>query len=87
MNPGENRGRVIWPGDDGYERARLDAVWHQRKPDRFPAVIVEAQDETDVVDAVRLARQRGLRVKARSGGHSCTASSVRNGAIWSTFQS
>jgi FAD/FMN-containing dehydrogenase len=74
-------GEIYWPGDDGYEAARLEAVWNELKPQRRPAAIVLAQSEADVVAAVRLARERGLRVKARSGGHSWTGSSVRDGAI------
>ncbi|HEY2601590.1 MAG TPA: FAD-binding oxidoreductase [Thermoleophilaceae bacterium] len=77
----EIQGNVFWQGDDGYEQARQDAVWNARKPQRFPEVIVQAVSEDDVVAAVRLARERGLRVKARSGGHSWSASSVREGAL------
>ncbi|MER7875940.1 FAD-binding oxidoreductase [Streptomyces solisilvae] len=68
-------------GDDGYEAARQSAVWNDRKPDRFPDVIVVAETEQDVVDAVVSARERGLRVKVRSGGHSWTASGVRDGGM------
>jgi FAD/FMN-containing dehydrogenase len=74
-------GEIYWPGDDGYEAARLEAVWNELKPPRRPAAIVLAQSEADVVAAVRLASERGLRVKARSGGHSWTGSSVRDGTI------
>lgn len=72
---------VLWKGQDGYEEARQGAVWHRRKPRRFPEGIVRVRSEQDVLDAVRLARSRGLRVKARSGGHSWTASSVRDGTL------
>jgi len=72
---------VLWRGDDGYEEARLAAVWNELKPDRHPAGIVLAETEQDVVDAVTLARERGLKVKARSGGHSWTGSSVRDDAL------
>src|SRR5215831_11439406 len=74
-------GNVFWRDDPGYEQARLDAVWNFRKPDRHPEVIVQAVSESDVVAAVKLAIERGLRVKARSGGHSWSASSVRDGAM------
>ncbi len=67
--------------DEGYETARRDAVWNEFKPDRYPEAIVLATSEQDVVDAVRYAADRGLKVKARSGGHSWTASSVRDGAL------
>jgi FAD/FMN-containing dehydrogenase len=67
--------------DDAYERARRDAVWNEFKPDRYPEAIVLAASQDDVVDAVAYAREHGLKVKARSGGHSWTASSVREGAL------
>jgi FAD/FMN-containing dehydrogenase len=67
--------------DAAYEGARRDAVWNEFKPDRYPEAIVLATCEQDVVDAVHYARERELKVKARSGGHSWTASSVRNGAL------
>lgn len=72
---------LLQPGDRGYERARQDATWNARKPERYPAAIVLAQTAEDVAEAVRYAADRGLRVKARSGGHSWTASSVRDGAL------
>ncbi|HVW17273.1 MAG TPA: FAD-binding oxidoreductase [Solirubrobacteraceae bacterium] len=74
-------GAVLWRGDDGYEEARLAAVWNERKPDRHPDVIVRATSADDVAAAVRLAAARGLKVKARGGGHSWTASSVRDGML------
>jgi FAD/FMN-containing dehydrogenase len=66
---------------DEYETARRAAVWNGDKPDRYPRAIVRAQSAQDVVDAVVYARRHGLRVKARSGGHSWTASSVRDDAL------
>jgi FAD/FMN-containing dehydrogenase len=68
-------------GDGGYEAARLDAVWNERKPARFPEVIVVAEDEQDVVRAVRLARAEGLAVGIRSGGHSWVGNGVRDGGL------
>jgi FAD/FMN-containing dehydrogenase len=74
-------GSIFWRGEEGYEQARADAVWNARKPGRYPDMIVQALDEADVVAAVRLARMRGLKVMARSGGHGWTASSVRDGGM------
>jgi len=65
----------------GYEQARHDAIWNGYKPERYPEAIVLAQSADDVVEAVRYARDHDLKVKARSGGHSWTASSVREGAL------
>jgi FAD/FMN-containing dehydrogenase len=65
----------------GYEQARRAAVWNGYKPPRYPEAIVLAASVDEVVEAVRYARGHDLRVKARSGGHSWTASSVREGAL------
>ncbi len=57
-------------GTAGYEDARRASVANGRVPDRHPAVIVRAASETDIVDAVALARREGMGVTVRSGGHS-----------------
>lgn len=72
---------VLRRGDDGYEQARLDAVWNGRKPGRFPAAIVLARSSEDVAAAVRLAAAEGLRVGIRSGGHSFVGNGVREGGL------
>jgi FAD/FMN-containing dehydrogenase len=77
----ELKGSIWRRGEGGYEAARAAAVWNERKPDRYPEVIVLAAQESDVVEAVRFARREGLRIKARSGGHSWTASSVRDDSV------
>ncbi|MFJ3670583.1 FAD-binding oxidoreductase [Streptomyces sp. NPDC090106] len=73
--------RLLRRGEPHYEQARLDAVWNARKPDRHPDVIVLAHDEQDVVAAVRLARDEGLAIGIRSGGHSWVGNGVRDGGM------
>jgi FAD/FMN-containing dehydrogenase len=68
-------------GDDGYERARLAAVWNERKPDRYPDAVVIAADEDDVVRAVRTAGAEGWSIGIRSGGHSWVGNGVRDGGL------
>ena len=68
-------------GDDGYERARAGGVFNARRPQRFPAAVLQAADEHDVVAGVRLARSENLKVAVRSGGHSWAAWSVRDGSL------
>ena len=75
------KGQVVRRGDAGYEEARRSAVWHAGTPSRFPEVIVLAQDENDVIGAVRLAREEGRNVSVRSGGHSWSGSHLRDGVI------
>ena len=75
-------GGKLWRrGEDGYEQARVDGVFNARRPDRFPAAILLAADEADVVAGVRLASEENLRVAVRSGGHSWAAWSVRDGSL------
>jgi hypothetical protein len=74
-------GAVHWRGEAGYEDGRRQAAWNARKPDRYPDVIVQATSVEDVVSAVKLARERDLKVKARAGGHSWTASAIRSGVL------
>jgi FAD/FMN-containing dehydrogenase len=56
-------------------------VWNQRIPYRFPEVIVTATSDADVIEAVKLARSRGLRISVRAGGHSWIATSLRDGGM------
>ena len=72
------RGELISPEDDGYDAAR--AVWNGAI-DRRPALIARAAGTGDVVTAVRFARERGLSVSIRGGGHSAAGFAVADGAL------
>lgn len=74
-------GEVVTRSDAGYENYRRDLVWNGRKPDRFPDALVRPKSVEDVARAVRFAKQNGLRVGMRSGGHSWTASFLRDGGL------
>ena len=74
-------GRFVERGQPGYEEARVGRVFNGRRPDRFPAAVLLAADEDDVVAGVRLAKARGAQVSVRSGGHSWAAWSVRDDAL------
>lgn len=68
-------------GQAGYEEARLGVVWNGRKPDRHPDAIAIASSEADVVEAVTMARDRGLRIAIRSGGHNFVGNAVRDDGL------
>jgi FAD/FMN-containing dehydrogenase len=71
-------GRVIAPDDAAYDEAR--AVFYGGI-DRRPAAIVRPADATDVSRVVSLARESGLELAVRSGGHSTAGHSVSEGGI------
>ena len=60
--------QVLKPGDAAYEKQR--SIWQGAVNARKPAEIVECTNTQDVVWALRSARQRGLPLTVRSGGHS-----------------
>jgi FAD/FMN-containing dehydrogenase len=72
---------IFFRGEDGYETARRQTVWNSLLPERFPDVIVQARDIDEVVAAIRYARAHGHQVGVRSGGHSWTASHLRDGGL------
>ena len=73
--------RLILRGANGYDEARFARVFNARRPERYPAAVLVAESDDDVVEGVRLARDRGWKVAIRAGGHSFPAWSVRNDAL------
>jgi len=67
------RGQTLLPGDDGYDAARV--VWNAMI-DRRPALIVRAAGVADVIAAVNFARDSGLPVSIRGGGHNVAGKAV-----------
>ena len=47
--------------------AAFGRIFNARKPERRPAGVVFPRDEQEVVEAVRLARERGWGISVRSG--------------------
>jgi FAD/FMN-containing dehydrogenase len=71
-------GSIISPADVGYDEAR--AV-HNGLIDRRPALIVRSRTTLDVVAALAFARQAGLEVSIRGGGHNVAGRAVADGAV------
>ena len=61
------RAPIITADDPGYDDAR--AVWNAMS-DKRPLAIVRAEQVADVVGAVNFAREGGLELSVRGGGHS-----------------
>lgn len=72
------RGQALTPGDPGYEAVRppFSAMY----PDR-PGLVVLCSGTADVVDAVNFARERGIEVTVRGGGHSIAGLSSSDGGM------
>ncbi len=71
-------GDVFVAGDPGYDAAR--AVWNAMI-DRHPAVIVRPARVDDVVAAVALARELGIPISVRGGGHNVAGHAVGDGSV------
>jgi FAD/FMN-containing dehydrogenase len=71
-------GELIAPGDARYETARR--VWNGMV-DRRPALVARCAGEDDVVAALRFARERGLPVAVRGGGHNVAGNAVCDGGV------
>ena len=71
-------GQVIAPGDAAYDQARTVFFGGI---DRRPAVIVRVADASAVAQVVSLARETGLELAIRGGGHSPAGHSVTDGGI------
>jgi FAD/FMN-containing dehydrogenase len=72
------RGRVVLPDHPDYATRRQ--VWNG-SIDKRPALIVRCADAEDVAAAVRFARDQGLVIAVRGGGHSFPGFSVCDGGI------
>ena len=72
------RGHLLHPGEDGYDNARK--VWNGMF-DRRPTLIARCAGAADVISAVNFARDTGLQVAVRGGGHSFPGHSVCDGGL------
>jgi hypothetical protein len=75
---GSLRGELVGPSDTAFDEHR--SVWNG-SIDRSPALIVRCAGVDDVSAAIRFARESGLPVAIRGGGHSFAGLSVCDGGI------
>ena len=75
---GTVKGKVLVPGDDAYEDARK--IWNAMI-DKHPALIVRCAATSDVVRAVNFAKDNGLLLAVRGGGHNIAGSAVCDDGI------
>ena len=72
------RGEVTLPEDEGYEQARRV---YNAMIDRRPAAVLRAANAGDVMAAVNFARDNGLELAVRGGGHSVPGFGTWDGAL------
>ena len=78
VRPAHFDGQVLAPGTDGYDAAR--SVWNGMV-DHRPKLIVQCASVADVVTAVRTARESGLEIGVRCGGHNIAGLAVPHGGL------
>lgn len=75
---GRLRGTVLLPDNAAYDEAR--SVWNAMI-DRKPGLIVRCLGASDVVQAVRFAREHNLLLSVRGGGHNIAGNAVCDGGL------
>lgn len=71
-------GRLLRPDEPGYDDARKV---HNGMINRRPAVIARCSGTADIVSAVKLARQLGLEIAVRGGGHNVAGKATVEGGM------
>src|SRR6266568_1632586 len=74
----ELHGSLCLPDEAGYDEART--IWNAMI-DRRPGAVVRCRAASDVIGAVRLARENGLLVAVRGGGHNIAGNAVCDGGL------
>jgi FAD/FMN-containing dehydrogenase len=72
------RGELIQPGDGGYDEARRV---YNAMIDRRPRLIARCADIADVISGVNFAREHGMLISVRSGGHNVAGFAVCDDGI------
>ena len=71
-------GSLLRPGDGEYEEARRV---HNGLIDKRPALIARCRGTADIIEALAFAREGGLEISVRGGGHSVAGRAVTDGGV------
>jgi FAD/FMN-containing dehydrogenase len=74
-------GRIISRMDPDYPQWWNSMSWYMFLPKRYPDLIVRAKTEQDIFAALAHAREQGLKVTVRSGGHNPAKAVLRDGGM------
>lgn len=75
---GKVKGQIVLPDDPNYNKVR--EIWNAMI-DRRPAVIVQCAAADDVLPAISYARENGLEVSIRGGGHNIAGSALCDNGV------
>ena len=75
---GRLRGTLLLSGDPGYDNAR--SIWNAMI-DRRPALIARCLGVADVVACVNFAREQGLAMSIKGGGHNISGLALCDGGL------
>src|SRR5512143_3673782 len=76
------KGRIVLPGDPGFDEVRK--IWNAMI-DRRPAVIVQCSEADDVPHAISFARENGLVISIRGGGHNIAGNALCDDGLMIDF--
>jgi FAD/FMN-containing dehydrogenase len=74
---GTMRGEVFTPADAGYDDA--SKIWNGAHDGSRPALVIRCSGPADVISALAYARNNGLEIAVRGGGHSIAGFSTGDG--------
>ena len=72
------QGRLLRPGDQGWNNAV--AIWNGMAA-RLPALVLQPTSATDVAAAVGFAREHGLLLGIKGGGHNIAGTAIAEGGL------
>ncbi|MEZ0325050.1 MAG: FAD-binding oxidoreductase [Fimbriimonas sp.] len=75
------KGEWFTADDPGFKAAAHGQLWNQLRPTRMPEIVARVVDDQDVIYAVNYAREHGLKVVVRGGGHNWCCPSLRDGGL------
>ena len=75
---GSLHGESLRPGDEGYDGARR--IWNAMI-DKRPAMIARCSGTADVINSIKFAKENGLLISVRGGGHNFPGNSVCNDGL------
>ncbi|MEM9052450.1 MAG: FAD-binding protein [Bacteroidota bacterium] len=74
-------GSIISDNDEGFEKAVMDTLFNKAPINQRPKAIYEPKTIEDIINVVRYAKRVGRRLSVTSGGHSFSASFIRDEAL------